>query len=103
MTAPARPNLKLVAKPKDGYSATVGVGWLGDSGYITVKLNLGVTLSWNDELKLTLAPMAEKEWLTIKTGESRYHPQQRSPPVNTTDEYMQRRQPAADDDGDIPF
>jgi hypothetical protein len=60
--ASRKPDFNLSAKPKDGQpGCKVGAGWKNDDGSISIKLNVGTTLSWNDDLFLGLFP-TDGEW-----------------------------------------
>lgn len=48
--------LRLLDK-ESGRGATVGAGWLNKDGHITINLNPGVRLSWDDNVTLTLWPV----------------------------------------------
>jgi hypothetical protein len=53
-----KPDFNLSAKPRDGRPGNkVGAGWINDDGSISIALNVGVTLSWNDDLFLGLFPV----------------------------------------------
>ena len=63
--APKKPDWILQAKIKDGYSARVGVAWTGKTAegvtYLSLKLNPGSTLTWNDDLLLALFLLREPD------------------------------------------
>ena len=64
--AARKPDFNLSAKPKDGQpGCKVGAGWKNDDGSISIKLNVGTTLSWNDDLFLGLFP-TDGEWRPAK-------------------------------------
>jgi hypothetical protein len=63
-----KPDFNLSAKPRDGRPGNkVGAGWINDDGSISISLNIGVTLSWNDDLFLGLFPV---EGRANRTGRS---------------------------------
>jgi hypothetical protein len=56
-----KPDFNLSAKPKDGRPGNkVGAGWINDDGSISIALNVGTTLSWNDELFIGLFPVENR-------------------------------------------
>lgn len=53
-----KPTHEVYANEKGGGSgrALVGVGWEDADGSISVRLNVGTTLSWNDGLYIRIRP-----------------------------------------------
>lgn len=45
----------------------VGVAWLNQDGTISITLNVGVTLSWNDGLMITAFKNDYEDWKANKT------------------------------------
>lgn len=61
-----RPDYNLTASVKNpdgtyGPSVTVGAGWDAANGRVSLRLNVGTSLRWDDGLALTLHPADEKE------------------------------------------
>jgi hypothetical protein len=59
---PRKPDLILKVRLRDGSegtSAVVGVAWLNPEGHVSITLNPGVTLSWNDGLQITAFPATQ--------------------------------------------
>jgi hypothetical protein len=62
-----KPDFNLSVKPKDGRMGNkVGAAWKNDDGSISISLNVGVTLSWNDELFIGLFPVEDRATRTPK-------------------------------------
>lgn len=58
---PKQPDYRLVAWEKTtNRSSNVGAAWVSQKGHITIKLDPGVTLSWNDGLSLNLFPAEDR-------------------------------------------
>lgn len=55
---PATHNLKVKVKsgPREGDQSTVGGAWLNADGSMSIRLDVGVTLRWDDELMITAFP-----------------------------------------------
>lgn len=52
------PDYKLSLKHRvTGVSGQVGAAWKDERGFLSVKLNPGVTLSWQDDVYLALFPV----------------------------------------------
>jgi hypothetical protein len=61
---PSRPTHRIKVKRTDGDSkdsAIIGAAWLNDSGSITIKLHMGVSIAWNDGLTITAFPEGEEK------------------------------------------
>lgn len=87
-----KPDFNLSAKPRDGrLGGKVGAGWKNTDGSISIQLNVGVTLSWNDELFIGLFPAGE--W----RGRSKHRtPHEKSDPAD-----YDERSPDLEDE--VPF
>ncbi len=59
---PRRPDYRIKVKvPGEGGAyGDVGSGWIGESGHISIKLNPGVALRWDDGLILTAFPTKDE-------------------------------------------
>jgi hypothetical protein len=60
----SKPTHKIKAKGKvRGHerSHVVGVGWLAANGSLSIQLNVGVVLSWTDDVLLTAFPIDPKD------------------------------------------
>jgi len=54
---PKRPTHTIKVKEKEGSAqGEVGRAWLNDDGSLSIQLNPGVVLSWNDGLLITAFP-----------------------------------------------
>jgi hypothetical protein len=60
---PAKPTHRIKAKTKGDTldTATIGVAWLNENMSMTIRLNVGVTIAWNDELVITAFPVGDSE------------------------------------------
>lgn len=59
---PAKPTHRIKAKVKDSLdTASIGVAWLNDNMSMTIRLNVGVSIAWNDELVITAFPVGESD------------------------------------------
>jgi len=57
-----KPDFYVVAKPKEGdmKGSRVGAAWHNNQGGISISLNVGVDLRWDDNLFITLWPNEDK-------------------------------------------
>lgn len=86
------PDYQLRVKRKDGEGASVQIGaaWKINGGGISIQLNPGACLRWDDELWVSLfVPMTEEEKRARWGGGKK--PADEAPP------------PPKDDEGEIPF
>lgn len=54
-------------RPEKGGNA-VGVGWANEDRSLTIHLNIGVVLSWKDNLAITAFPMRPTQTQTRSSG-----------------------------------
>jgi len=61
-TAKRRPDLRLKVRSRTNLDeqAVVGAAWTNPDGSVSIRLNPGVTLSWNDGLQITAFPSENK-------------------------------------------
>jgi len=61
---PRKPDYRIKARTKDedGHYQTgeVGIAWRNETGNLSIRLNPGVVLRWDDGLILTAFPVEEK-------------------------------------------
>ncbi len=60
---PTKPTHRIKARTKGETqdTATIGTAWLNENKSMTIRLNVGVTISWSDDLTITAFPVGEKE------------------------------------------
>ena len=51
-----KPDFRIRAISKQKRFSTVGAAWLNEDGTISIQLDVGTTLAWNDGLKITAFP-----------------------------------------------
>jgi len=57
---PRPPDFRLSIKHRvTGASGTVGAAWKDDRGFLNIRLNPGVVLSWQDDVYLNLFPVED--------------------------------------------
>ena len=52
--------MKSSNKSKAARSSEIGVGWANTDGSMTIRLNVGVSLRWDDEIVITAFPAGDK-------------------------------------------
>lgn len=67
MTTPTKPthNLSVLDKAT-GSRGIIGAGWLGPDGTLTIKLNAGAALRWDDGLTIKAFPVSTKKPMKLE-------------------------------------
>jgi len=56
---PRKPDYKIKVQTPQKRSGEVGIGWLNQDGSVSIRLNPGVSLRWDDDLSIVAFPVGD--------------------------------------------